>query len=60
MSEPMGVPGPPQSEQDRIDAALTDLEAAAEQPLDAQIEAAQRVHDLLQRQLSGVSGLTPS
>jgi DNA polymerase-3 subunit gamma/tau len=40
----------------QIDAALADLDAAAPDDLDAQIEAGQRVHRTLQSRLSDLGG----
>lgn len=54
---PPGAPASPGETGDvLIDAALQDLEAAAPDDLDAQIEAGQRVHRTLQSRLSDLGG----
>ena len=54
---PPGAPtGPGETGDVLIDAALQDLEDAAPDDLDAQIEAGQRVHRTLQSRLSDLGG----
>ena len=55
-----GAPGAPRADgptgDAQIDASIADLESAAPDDLDAQIEAGQRVHRTLQSRLSDLGG----
>lgn len=45
-------PGPERTGDDAVDAALEELDGLADQPLDAHVRAAERVHQRLQTRLS--------